>query len=62
MKAFPSTPLQGKLNEIFESYKTSVPKEVPEEPETPPRPVEIKRFVREQRENRQYSYSRDFMY
>jgi len=62
MKSFPLTPLNGTLKQIIDSYSTSISREVAVESETHVRPVEIRQFIRDLRQNRQYSYSKNFVY
>ena len=52
MKALPSISFQPVLNEIIASWNRINPVLVPVESETRLRPVEIRRFVRNLRQNR----------
>lgn len=62
MKTFPITPSKTILELIMGKSFNAEMVPVSEEPDKCLSPVEIRRFVRQTRQNRDYNYSRDFVY
>ena len=62
MKTFPIIPSKTILELIMETPFNADMVPVSEDPDTCLSPVEIRRFVFTTRQNREYNYTRDFVY
>ena len=61
MKAVPSIPMKSKLDRILDYLNQEEPVPVPLESEKCTGHVEIRRFIHDLRQKRQYYFTRDFI-